>query len=238
MAKQQNTQTTGGRNHRNPLRITGRILKSKKWWILIAIVALMVFGCEHDVLNSVSDQAIPNNGREEQTNDDAFKMQDGSTFDDLVLQSDDVDDIISEAIIMSELPDWATRYFILNSAEIQGDRLSVTVSYAGGCRPHYFRLVSTKFLDYKPLQVNAQIFHFSKDDPCDSWITEDREFDLSPLKKLYFQLYEKTKGRIVINLIDAFASQEGAPLVYEFSDASRTPPPAPLPLQEYVNGTW
>jgi hypothetical protein len=141
-------------------------------------------------------------------------------------------------MILNELPDWTTRYFVLNSAKIQGDKLSVTVSYVGGCQPHNFRLISTKFLDYKPLQANAQIFHFSNDDPCDSWITEEREFDLSPLKKLYFQLYEKTEGRIVINLTDAFASQEAAPLVYEFSDASRTPPPAPLPQQQYVSGTW
>jgi hypothetical protein len=231
MTKQKNTQTAGVRNHRKLFRVRNN------WWILFVVIALMVFGCEKDVGNNLSDE-IDGTITTELPDDNQEKMQGGRTYEELVLQNDDMDDIFDQVIVMSALPDWVTRYFVLNRAEIQSDRLKVSVSYAGGCRPHYFRLVSTKFLGEKPLQVNVQIFHFSADDPCDSWITEEIEYDLSPLKALYLEEFEKIKGKIVINLIDVFASQENAPLVYEFSDATRKPPPGITLPPQYVNGTW
>jgi hypothetical protein len=201
------------------------------------VIAVMAFGCEKDVVNNLTDE-IDDTITAEVPDDDQEKMQDGRTYEDLVLQNDDMDDIFDQVIVMSELPDWATRYFVLDKALIEGDYLTVTVSYAGGCRPHYFRLVSTKFMGEKPLQVNAQIFHFSNNDPCDSWITEEIEYDLSPLKVLYFQENEKLKGKIMINLVDVFASHENAPLVYEFSDATRKPPPIRTLPPPAVRGTW
>jgi hypothetical protein len=201
------------------------------------VVALMAFGCEKDVVNNLTDE-VDDTIIAQMPDDDQVKLQDERTYEDVVLQNNDMDDIFDQVIIMSELPDWPTGYFELNSAEILGDQLTVSISYSGGCRPHYFRLVSTKFMEEKPVQVNAQIFHFNNNDPCDSWITEEIEYDLSPLKVLYFQENEKLKGKIEINLIDAFASQENAPLVYAFGDATMKPPPRRTLPPPAVRGTW
>jgi hypothetical protein len=233
MAKQKNTRTAGARNHRSSMRIREYILKNTKWWIIIPVVALMTFGCEKDVVDSISDET----SREKLPETERLKMQDVSTYDALVLQSNDVDDNIAKCIIMSELPDWATRYFVLNRAEIEGDRLIINVSYPGGARPHAFKLVSTTFQESNPVQVRAQVFHFGNDDHHDHWITEVREFDLSPLKALYIQMYRKPRGTIIINLIDIFTSTEAAPLIYKFYDDAILPPEPPLP-PEYYQDSW
>jgi len=221
MARLQNTSTAERQSNSKPHR---------KWWVIISVTVLMMFGCEKDILNTDSDQKFSGgNVREETRNDDAYRIQNAVSFDELVLQSNEVDDGITKCIILPMLPDWATRYFVMNQAEIEADRLIINVSYTGGSRIHDFKLVSTTFQESMPVQVTAQVFHFSNDDHYDRWITEVREFDLRPLKELYSQMYHRSRGKIIINLIDIFDSQEAAPLIYEFFDDAILPPEPPLP---------
>lgn len=233
MKKQNSTRTTGARNHHSPMGIKDYTLIITKWWVIIPVVALLTLGCETDLVSTIADET----SREKLPETERLKMQDMDSVDDLVLQSNDVDDDIAKCIIFPEIPDWATRYFVLNRAQIEGDRLTITVSYPGGARSHDFKLVSTTFQESHPVQVTAQIFHFSNEDHHDRWITEVREFDLSPLKVLFIQMYHRPRGRIIINLIDIFDSHEAAPLIYEFYDDAILPPEPPLP-PEYYHDSW
>ncbi len=104
--------------------------------------------------------------------------------------------------------------FVLNGAAIAGDTLSLNLSYAGGCARHEFTLVASEsFLESDPVQLPVSLGHDANGDSCEAWLTEDYEFDLTPLRDRYRQSYGDGSGRIVLLL-------EGVPggtLLYVFS---------------------
>ena len=90
--------------------------------------------------------------------------------------------------------------FIFNSVKLIRDMLIFNVSYIGGCEEHEFVLISTSFMESYPVQVNVVLSHEDNDDPCEAWITEEKVFNLLPLKKAWQEQYNKTSGTIIINL--------------------------------------
>ena len=68
------------------------------------------------------------------------------------------------------------------SSEIDGDRLTVTVQYRGGCESHEVTLCyDPSFGDSNPPSVSTHFLHDAKGDRCNARIIETLTFDLSPL---------------------------------------------------------
>ena len=109
---------------------------------------------------------------------------------------------------------WGTDPFVLNAATIAGDTLTVNVSYGGGCRTHQLTLVASEgFLESYPVQLRAFLAHNGNGDRCRAWLTEEYDFDLTPIKRMYQAAYRQDAGTIILLLEDA--SEPG--LVYEFT---------------------
>lgn len=65
-----------------------------------------------------------------------------------------------------------------------GSTLHLTITYAGGCAPHDFDLCwDGLFQASSPLQVELLLLHEPHGDSCKKRVTEERVFDLSPLKR-------------------------------------------------------
>jgi hypothetical protein len=211
----------------------------KKFFYVLMVIALfvMVYGCEKEILNTDPSDHNPGSViRKQVANDEQFNVEDGSSFNAADQQANDQGEDVTKCLIMPVLPDWPTWYFVMNYIEINNDRLIVNVSYSGGSRTHDFKLVSTDFDESIPVQVTAEIFHFTNGDNFDGWVTETREFDLTPLKTLYIEYYNEPRGRIIINLNNVFTTKEATPLVYEFFDDALLPPGPPLPPQHQPLG--
>ncbi len=85
---------------------------------------------------------------------------------------------------------WPTDPLEIHAPGIEGDELSVRVSYGGGCRAHLIRGVAYGgFMESRPVQVRVLLSHEDYDDPCDAWITRDLRFDLTPLRRAYEEAY-------------------------------------------------
>jgi len=128
----------------------------------------------------------------------------------------------------------------MERVEIRGNVITFKLSYPGGGRKHDFRLVITSFKESYPLRVSAQLFHNNHNDPGDAIVTDTRNFDLSPLKELYFEMYNTAKGTgsVLIDIIDIYGSQDSAPLIYKFDEENQILPPGPPLPPEYVRENW
>ena len=108
---------------------------------------------------------------------------------------------------------WGTDAYTINAATLQGDMLTINVSYGGGCETHVFTLVAEeRFLESFPVQLRVSLAHNANGDTCEAWLTEDYHFDLTPLKEAYQQGYQTDEGTIVLHLKDAPPSD----LYYDF----------------------
>ena len=106
----------------------------------------------------------------------------------------------------------ADRY-VLNTATVTGDTLTVNVSYGGGCRIHQFTLVASEsFMESFPVQLHISLAHNANNDLCRAWLAEDYHFDLTPIKAMFQEGYRQKTGTIVLRLKNA--PEE---LVYEFA---------------------
>ncbi len=105
--------------------------------------------------------------------------------------------------------------YVLNSATITGDKLTVSVSYSGGCRTHVFTLViAASFVEGSPVRLPAVLRHDGNGDTCEAFPTESRVFDLALVRSRYREVYGPGAGRVALQL-------EGAPengLIYEFTE--------------------
>ena len=99
---------------------------------------------------------------------------------------------------------WGTDEYVINAATIEADTLHVNVSYTGGCETHEFTLVVAPFfLESFPVQQRMSLAHNANGDTCEAAITEDHQFDLTPIKEAYQKGYRKDQGTIVLRLRDA-----------------------------------
>ena len=126
--------------------------------------------------------------------------------------TDDVQNI--GTVVFGFTPEaWGTDAYTLNAATLQGDTLTLNVSYSGGCETHAFTLVAEeRFLESFPVQLRVSLAHNANADTCQEPITEDYHFDLTPLKEAYQKGYQTDTGTIVLRLKDAPPSD----LAYEF----------------------
>ena len=80
--------------------------------------------------------------------------------------------------------------FVLGQAVITKDRLAVTVSYRGDCEHHTFKLVAPPMvLESAPPQIGLILTHDANNDSCETWVSKDYSFDLTPIKELYQKWY-------------------------------------------------
>ena len=114
-----------------------------------------------------------------------------------------------------------------NSATVEGDTLTLSVSYGGGCETHEFTLFAEpEFLGPLPggmIGIGISIAHNANDDMCEAWLTESYDFDLTPIKEKYQAEYNQDAGTIRLLLIadpTVTPPPEGFPdnLVYNFAE--------------------
>ena len=118
-------------------------------------------------------------------------------------------------VVVADGRDYGNDRYSINSAALDGDLLSVSVSFSGGCRSHVFTLViSPSFLESDPVQLPAVLAHEANGDPCEAYPTETRVFDLALVRTRYRQNYGPGPGIIVLQ-IDGMPGDE---LVYRFDD--------------------
>lgn len=71
--------------------------------------------------------------------------------------------------------------YTLHKLAVEGDTLSVTTSYAGGCTKHHFELC---FVMEKDDVLLLHVTHDDDGDTCDGYINDTVLFDLTPLRSL------------------------------------------------------
>jgi len=106
----------------------------------------------------------------------------------------------------------------LKEMDIIGDTLKLTVSYSGGCWLHWFMVLMSPpaFAESNPVQANLYIRHISNNDPCEAYITETLQFNLSPVADLYESMYG-SRDSIIINVYDYFEDEPGE-FLYDIYD--------------------
>lgn len=137
------------------------------------------------------------------------------------LTSVSADDVIpdetpySGTVIIGESDEpFGTDDYTLNNATIDEDTLLINVSYSGGCEKHEMTLVASEsFLESHPVQLPVSLAHNANGDACEAWLTEDYNFDLTPIKTMYQEAYLQEAGTIILRLKDTPNSD----LVYEFT---------------------
>ena len=137
---------------------------------------------------------------------------DDQSIDKTVEAGDDIEKI-GTAVIAASTEVSGTDAYVINTATIEGDTLHVNVSYTGGCETHEFTLVAEpRFLESFPVQLRVSLAHNANGDTCEASITEDHQFDLTPIKTAYQKGYRTETGTIVLRLKDAPPSD----LFYDF----------------------
>lgn len=89
------------------------------------------------------------------------------------------------------------------SLSIDGDTLSVDLSFGGGCEDHLFEICwpDQSFMESEPVQVNLEIWHGGTPDMCEAYLSETVDFDLSPLKAEWKDAYGEGAGTIILNVM-------------------------------------
>ena len=90
----------------------------------------------------------------------------------------------------------------ITNATVDGNVLTVRVSYSGGCREHEFELIAARdFGASLPPELPTHLLHNAHGDSCKKLVREDIRFDLSPLKERYGRSYGASSGTIVVRLL-------------------------------------
>lgn len=104
--------------------------------------------------------------------------------------------------------------YVLNTATITGDTLTISVSYSGGCRTHEFTLViAASFVESTPVRLPAVLRHDANGDTCEAFPTESYAFDLALVRARYREVYGPGADRVALQL--GGVPEDG--LVYEFT---------------------
>ena len=77
--------------------------------------------------------------------------------------------------------------------ELDNDLLTIEISYSGGLKSHDFGLIGTgEFMESMPIQTRVALSHDSNGDLGEALLTKELNYDLKPLKELYFSIYSFT----------------------------------------------
>lgn len=93
---------------------------------------------------------------------------------------------------------------LIEAKLIKNDILSTLVSYSGGCEKHEFTLGAIPAMTNSDstLQANLVLGHENNGDTCKKIVKERLEFDLSPLKEKYRQIYRVKVGSVMLHLMN------------------------------------
>jgi hypothetical protein len=99
-------------------------------------------------------------------------------------------------------------YNLIEVKLVEKDILSTVISYSGGCEEHEFALVGAlEFTNTDVIpQVNLVLGHEDNGDTCRKLIRERIDFDLSPLKRKYQQVYRQHTGSMMLHIINTTIS--------------------------------
>jgi hypothetical protein len=88
-----------------------------------------------------------------------------------------------KALIVESMNDFSnSAYTEILTHTITGNKLSLVVTYSGGCEAHAFQLLATQLVtNGLPPQRHAILYHESNDDACRERIEETIIFDISDL---------------------------------------------------------
>ncbi len=104
-------------------------------------------------------------------------------------------------VVIDDGRTWPDDPYVVNSAAVDGQELTIEVSYAGGCAEHVFTLVlSTTFRETNPVQLPAVLAHDAGGDACEAWLTASLIFDLAVVETRYRQFYGQGSGPVVLRI--------------------------------------
>jgi hypothetical protein len=110
--------------------------------------------------------------------------------------------------------------FSIESIVIDGDIMKIKVKYSGGTKEHDFTLIGGEaFMESYPVQIKVVLSHNANGDVGEKLITEDLNFDLSPLKQTYLQMYPPYDWETTITIKIRLESVS-EPLIYQFDSNS------------------
>ena len=116
-------------------------------------------------------------------------------------------------VVVADGRDWGSDQYAVESAAVDGDRLTIEFSYAGGCQDHDFTLVlSSSFAESDPARLSAHLAHDANGDMCQAWLTNPFVFDLALVRERYQRIHGSGPGRVVLDI----RRVPGDGLVYEF----------------------
>ncbi|MDE0082023.1 MAG: hypothetical protein OXT72_05185 [Gammaproteobacteria bacterium] len=122
-------------------------------------------------------------------------------------------DLPDTNVVVADGRNWGDDPYVVDSAALDGDRMAIEVSFAGGCRNHVFTLViSQSFRESDPVQLPAVLAHEANGDPCEAWLTESHVFDLALVRTRYRQFYGPGPGEVVLHI----EGVSGEVFLYEF----------------------
>ena len=99
--------------------------------------------------------------------------------------------------------------FTLGGISIEGDELTLQVSYGGGCREHGFKLyMQPVFAESNPVRANLYVSHNGNGDACEALISEALTFDLRKIAELYYYQYGGYDD-IILDVFGYFTDQRG-----------------------------
>lgn len=97
--------------------------------------------------------------------------------------------------------------FTMNGASIDGDELTIGVSYPGGCRDHRFTLyMQPVFAESDPARAHLYLTHDGNGDDCEALISERITFDVREIAELYREQYG-SYGDIVLEVFGFFTDR-------------------------------
>ena len=106
--------------------------------------------------------------------------------------------------------DWPRDPYGLGQIHVEGLTLEAGLSYGGGCGQHRMDLVLWGgWMESFPVQINALITHDDGDDPCDAVVTDERTFQLIPLREAYEDAYGPIgadRPTVILRLWDPLSS--------------------------------
>ena len=112
---------------------------------------------------------------------------------------------VSHFVIITNQPPNAIQLdpFDLEDIEIEGDSITLNITYSGGCKEHCFSLYMTPaaFLESYPVQANLYLRHNSNGDACEALVNESVSFNLRPIAELYKTAYGKY-DEIILNVYE------------------------------------
>lgn len=109
---------------------------------------------------------------------------------------------------------WPQDPFSVENAVVEGAFLRVQLRYGGGCKRHAFQAVAWGgWVGSNPVQARVFLSHDSFGDLCRAVVTEERSFDLEPLKRAYRLSHGVgAPGATSLSILLENHTGEGAPL--------------------------